>query len=87
MVRYATKMPYEGYDKKKKENASWPGEGSSQGPISIAQSHLELEAIHHYRLFQFLRKHILFDDWRAGGDGAELLRETRKAALATARSM
>jgi len=85
VVRYATKMPYEGYDKKKKENAA--GSGDSHNSTSVKQSHLELEPIYHYRLFKFLRKHKLFAAWLAGGDGAELLRRTRKAALRTARGV
>lgn len=84
VVRYATKMPYEGYDKKKKENAVGPGGSSRRKPTSIEQTHLDLEPIQHYRLFNFLRKHRLFDAWLAGGDGAKVLREARKAARRTA---
>jgi hypothetical protein len=54
-------------------------------PSSIEQIHLKLEAIHHYRLFKFMRKHTVFDAWLAGGDGATLLRKARQGALNVAR--
>ena len=72
VLRYSTKMPFEGYDKEIKGN-------------SVNQSHADLQAIHHYRLFRFTRKHSLFDAWLAGGDGADILRDVRKAALKVAR--
>ncbi len=87
VLRYCTKMPWEGYDKKKKENATEESGGGKRRPISIEQRHVKLKAIHHYRLFNFLRKHTLFDAWLGGGNGAKLLRETRKAALVTARNI
>ncbi|MGZ4987726.1 MAG: hypothetical protein ACXWBP_06790 [Limisphaerales bacterium] len=72
VLRYSTKMSFEGYDKQFKAN-------------SVKQSHTDLQPLHHYRLFRFMRKHTLWDAWLAGGEGAELLRSVRKAALKVAR--
>ena len=88
-LRYSTKMPFEGYDRKKKTNESEDGEDESNsdeqndkklGPNSIEQSHVKLRAIHHYRLFRFTRKHSVFDAWFAGGEGTKLLRDARQGA-------
>jgi hypothetical protein len=94
-LRYSTKMPFEGYRKKKKKqknkgdkNNQTVTETTGRGDeklTSIEQRHCELKAIHHYRLFKFSRKHTLFDAWLAGGQGAKLLLDTRQAALKTAR--
>ena len=67
VLRYSTKMAFQGYDREVREDDS------------IVQSHLELAPIHHYRLFRFLRKHTVWDAWLAGGEGAQLLRDVRKA--------
>ena len=66
VLRYSTKMPFQGYDREVREDDS------------IVQSHLELAPIHHYRLFRFLRKYTVWDAWLAGGEGAQLLRDVRK---------
>jgi hypothetical protein len=88
VVRYASKMPFEGYDKKR-GGAGDVGAGDSMDPDSssgsVTQFHTDLQPIHHYRLFRFMRKHSLFDAWLGGGDGANLLRDARKAALKVAR--
>ena len=122
VLRYSTKMPFEGYEKKakakgikqinqekelssseeddeeedpdsveqndqaKEPKACKQSDGELE-PTSIEQSHLQLEAIHHYRLFKFMRKHSVFDAWLAGGEGAKLLRKAslgaRKVAQGT----
>jgi hypothetical protein len=66
VLRYSTKMPFQGYDREVRED------------YSIVQSHLELAPIHHYRLFRFLRRYTVWDAWLAGGEGAQLLRDVRK---------
>ncbi len=84
VIRYATKMPFEGYDKKR-GGAGDVGAGDSMDPDSssgsVTQIHTDLRPIHHYRLFTFMRKYRLFDAWLGGGDGSDLLRETRKASV------
>jgi hypothetical protein len=110
VLRYSTKMPFEGYGKKKKQktvkqsdqekepNSNEPSDGETGSKSnersdqerevhSIEQIHLKLGAIHHYRLFKFMRKHSVFDTWLAGGDGTKLLRDARKAALKVARGV
>jgi hypothetical protein len=92
-LRYSTKMPFEGYDREKKasdgtdeESESDSAEESNENPASnsIEQRHAKLEAIHHFRLFKFTRKHSVFDAWFAGGDGAKVLRDARQAAVRAA---
>lgn len=89
VVRYSTKMPFEGYDKKrggaKDVGADSMDPDRSSG--SVTQTHTDLQPIHHYRLFRFMRKHRLFDAWLGGGDGGKLLRDARKAALRVARRL
>jgi hypothetical protein len=65
VLRYVTKMPLEGYLKKRKDG-------------KVSQEHAQLEAGHHYRLFKFLRDRSLFDAWFAGGKGGAILREVRR---------
>ena len=60
-------MPFQGYDREVRDDDS------------IAQSDLQLAPIHHYRLFRFSRHHNVWDAWLAGGEGAKLLRDVRKA--------
>jgi hypothetical protein len=94
VLRYSTKMPFEGYDKEEKTKQT-DKKADHQGSIEqankkvavnyIEQSHVKLQAIHQLRLFAFMRKHSLFDAWLGGGDGAKLLREARKSALKVAR--
>ena len=67
-LRYLTKMTLEGYRRKS----------------SGTQEHVPLDAGHHYRLFKFLRGRSLFDAWLAGGEGAEVLRHAKKAAMSAA---
>ena len=67
ILRYSTKMPFQGYDREVREDDS------------IVQSHLELAPVHHYRLFRFSRNHTVWDAWLAGGEGARVLRDVRKA--------
>ena len=120
VLRYSTKMPFEGYGKEEKakgieqisqekdpnssdeddedeepdfieqnDQTKGPKSGKQSDrelePTSIEQSHLQLEAIHHYRLFKFMRKHSVFDAWLAGGEGAKLLRKARQGARKVAR--
>jgi hypothetical protein len=66
ILRYSTKMPFYGYDREVRDDDT------------IVQRHLELEPIHHYRLFKFSRKHTIWDAWLAGGEGAQVLRDVRK---------
>jgi hypothetical protein len=54
-------------------------------PGSVTQFHTDLQPIHHYRLFRFMRKYHLLDAWLGGGGGSDLLRETRKASVRAAR--
>jgi hypothetical protein len=90
VARYATKMPFEGYDKKR-GGAGDVGAGDSVDPDSssgsVTQIHTDLQPIHHYRLFRFMRKYRLFDAWLGGGGGSDLLRETRKASVRAARAL
>ena len=65
VVRYSTKMPLQGY-RKKRQNGK------------VTQEHIPLKAGHHYRLFRFLRRHSLFDAWFAGGEGAAILKNVRR---------
>jgi hypothetical protein len=65
VLRYVTKMPLDGYRKKRKDG-------------KVSQEHAQLEAGHHYRLFKFLRDRSLFDAWFAGGDGAAILKQVRR---------
>lgn len=87
VVRYSTKMPFEGYDKKR-GGAGDVGAGDSVDPDSssgsVTQIHTDLQPNHHYRLFRFMRRHCLFDAWLGGGGGSELLRESRKASVRAA---
>ena len=71
-------MPFEGYDKKR-GGATDVGADPDSSAGSVRQIHTDLQPIHHYRLFKFMRKHSLFDAWLGGGDGAKLLRDVRKA--------
>jgi hypothetical protein len=82
VVRYSSKMPFEGYDKKR-GGAGKIGARDSKKPSSgsVRQIHTDLQPIHHYLLFRFMRRYRLFDAWLAGGGGSALLRETRKASV------
>ncbi len=71
VLRYTTKMPFRGY-RKMIENGR------------TKQERAELEAIHHYRLFQYLREHKVFDFWFAGGEGTAILRNVRRSSLKVA---
>jgi hypothetical protein len=92
-LRYSTKMPFEGYDRHERSKNDGRHDGAvasrhfgvDRAPASIGQSHVELQPIHHLRLFAFMRKHCLFDAWLAGGDGAKLLRDAKRSALKAAR--
>jgi len=90
VVRYVTKLPFEGYDKIR-GGAGDVGAGDSMGPDSssgsVTQFHTDLKPIHHYRLFRFMRKYSLFAAWLAGGGGSDLLRETRKASVRAAQNL
>ncbi len=70
VLRYSSKMAFHGYDREVRDDDT------------IVQSHLELAPIHHYRLFRFLRNYTVWDAWLAGGEGAQLLRDVRKAVRA-----
>lgn len=72
VLRYSTKMAFEGYDKQFKAK-------------SVEQNHTDLQPIHHYRLFRFMRKHRVFDAWFAGGEGVKLLRDVAKGSRKAAR--
>jgi hypothetical protein len=56
VVRYVTKMPFEGYDKIR-GGAADVGAGESMDPDSssgsVTQFHTDLKPIHHYRLFRW----------------------------------
>jgi hypothetical protein len=85
VLRYATKMPFEGYDKKRGAAGDiGAGDDPDGSSGSVTQFHTDLKPIHHYRLFRFMRKYSLFDAWLGGGGGSDLLRETRKASVRTA---
>ncbi len=66
ILRYSTKMPFQGYDRQVNEDGS------------IVQKPSELALIHHYRLFRFSCMHTVWDAWLAGGEGAQVLRDVRK---------
>jgi hypothetical protein len=88
VFRYSTKMPFEGYDKKRGGAGDVDGEDAmdpDRKSSSVTQFHTDLQPIHHYRLFRFMRKYRLFDAWLGGGGGSDLLRETRKASVRAAR--
>ena len=53
-------MPFEGYRKVIENDRT-------------KQKYVELKLIHHYQLFQYLRKHEVFDFWFASGEGAKVL--------------
>ena len=67
ILRYSTKMPFYGYDRQVRDDDT------------VVQSNLQLAPVHHYLLFRFLRKHTVWDAWLAGGEGAGLLRDVKKA--------
>jgi hypothetical protein len=71
LLRYTTKMAFEGY-RKVIDNGR------------PKQKRVELKLIHHYRLFQYLRKHKIFDFWFAGGDGTSILSDVKRSSLRNA---
>jgi hypothetical protein len=68
VLRYTTKMPFEGYRRVFKNGRP-------------RNEHTALEPEHHYRLFQHLRKHKVFDAWFAGGEGTSILGTVRRASI------
>ncbi len=83
VFRYSTKMPFDGYDKNYGEGAE-DLEGADGNSGSVTQTHTDLQPIHHYRLFAFMRKYRLFTAWLGGGGGSELLREARSESIRAA---
>ena len=72
-LRYATKMPREGYQRVENDE--------------ISQRHTNLEDVHYYRLIGFLRHHTVFDAWFAGGEGSQILRSAKSQSIYTEKAI
>jgi hypothetical protein len=70
-LRYATKMPAEGYERVEEND-------------EISQRHANLEKIHYYRLTGFLHHHTIFEAWFAGGEGSEILKSAKSRSIEAA---
>jgi hypothetical protein len=73
-LRYATKMPFNGYRKVIKNER-------------LTQEYAQLGLEHHYRLAGYLRRYTVFDAWFSGGKCTAILRAVRKSSLDRASSI
>jgi hypothetical protein len=71
MLRYATKMPVEGYARVEENGRT-------------RQDNIALEARHYYRLIGFLRRHTVFDAWFAGGEGSQIFKAAKTQSIGAA---
>jgi hypothetical protein len=71
-LRYAIKMPFNGYRKVIKDGRL------------IQEDNVELGPKHHYRLAGYLRRYSVFDAWFSGGKCKKILQAVRKASITNA---